>query len=70
MLKALNGNIRLIETMLVLNHLGFNRSIEIGNISVLHPNSKTTGLTASNRELLYCWNRLNSLSPVNGINKF
>lgn len=70
MLRALNGNVRLMETMLVLNHLKYNTPIQIGNISVIHPDSESSGISASNKELLYCWNRLNNLKPTKGINKF
>jgi hypothetical protein len=56
--------------MLVLNHLKYNAPIQIGNISVIHPDSESSGISASNKELLYCWNRLNNLKPTKGINKF
>jgi hypothetical protein len=37
MLEAANGNIRLIETMLVLNNMEFSDDIRIGQIHVVNP---------------------------------
>lgn len=76
MLKATNGNIELIEAMLVLNNLRFNTkdAINIGNISVLAPRGdvrgKSEGFAASNNELMYSWNVLNRLSPLSSDDNF
>jgi hypothetical protein len=58
MLKAVNGNIELIEAMLVLDNLTFNKDIRIGNLQVISPFSTAMGLTASNKELMYNWKKL------------
>lgn len=58
MLKAVNGNIEMIEAMLVLNNLTFNKGIELGSIQVISPFSTAMGLTASNKELDYNWKKL------------
>ena len=53
MLKAANGNIEMMEAMLVLNNIKFSGTAKIGKISIISPNSKTNmlGLEASNKEL-------------------
>ena len=63
MLKAVNGNIEMIEAMLVLNNIDFGGEISLGGIRVLDPHqSKITGegggLTARNKELMYSWKAL------------
>lgn len=58
MLKAVNGNIEMIEAMLVLNNITSNKELQIGNIQVISPFSKAMGLTASNKELSYNWKKL------------
>lgn len=70
MLKAANGNIELMEAMLVLNACNFNRPIQIGRIDVISPFSTAQGLSASNKELLYCWNKLNHFANVEGKDNF
>lgn len=64
MLKAVNGNLELMEAMLVLNSMNFSKPIELGLIDVINP-FQAEGLSASNKELAYSWNKLNSLIPVN-----
>jgi hypothetical protein len=60
MLKAYTGNIELMEAMLVLNRLSFNKDINIGRIDVIGINyNHAEGTYASNKELLYNWNKLN-----------
>ena len=58
MLKAVNGNIEMMEAMLVLNNITFSKPVNLGGIQVISPFSKAMGLTASNRELNYNWKRL------------
>lgn len=68
MLEAVNGNIELIETMLVLNNLPTLFSGEyangvIGHVNVLNSWSGT-GVSATNEELLYCFKKLNKHSKL------
>lgn len=62
MLKAANGNIELIEAMLVLNNIGFSKNVQLGGIQVISPFSTAMGLTASNKELKYNWTKLMSIA--------
>ena len=65
-LKAANGNIELMETMLVLNNLKFNKPINIGKMQVISPfGNDAQGLSASNNELKYNWNKLIQVSTKN-----
>lgn len=57
-LKAANGNVELMESMLILNNLNFNKTVQIGGIQVINPFSDALGLTASNKELMYNWKKL------------
>lgn len=70
MAEAVNGNIEMIESLLMLNQCNNMGNKIIGKIQVVNPNS-ATGITMSNEQLLYCWNQLNSLSddPV-AVDKF
>ncbi len=70
-LKAANGNIELMEAMLVLNNIQFNRTVQIGRIDVISPFSEVAqGLTATNKELKYNWDKLMKLKPLNQVNQF
>lgn len=67
MLKAAKGNIEMMEAMLVLNNLNFSQPVNIGKISMMSFNSKSEkahGLEASNKELMYSWNKLNQVAPI------
>lgn len=65
MLEATNGNIRLIETMLVLNNMQFNGDINIAQIHVVNPYG-STGTWAPNNQLLYSFNKLMDLAKSQG----
>ena len=65
MLEATNGNIRLIETMLVLNNMKFNGDINIAQIHVVNPYG-STGTWAPNNQLLYSFNKLMDLAKSQG----
>ena len=71
MLKAAKGNIEMIEAMLVLNNLHFSQPVTIGKISMISLNTKSErahGLEASNKELIYSWNKLNQVAPMDNEN--
>ena len=68
MLQAVNGNIEMIEAMLVLNNIpslftGEYSGAIIGGIQVMN-SWRGSGLTASNEELMYCWKKLNKYSKM------
>lgn len=65
MLEATNGNIRLMETMMVLNNLKFNDDINISQIHVINPR-KSKGTWAPNEQLLYSFNKLMDLAKSKG----
>ena len=62
MLEANNGNIRLIETMLVLNNMDFSDDINIAQIHIVNPNG--SGRWSPNEQLLYSFNKLMDLAKV------
>ena len=64
MLKATNGNIRLMETLLVLNNLQFNDDIHVSQIHIVNPFSVNDlkGTWAPNEQLLYSFNKLMRLA--------
>ena len=63
MVESVNGNIELMETLLVLNQTNGLEGHTIGNIQVVNP-LYATGMYLSNEELLYCWNELNKHDSV------
>lgn len=65
MLQGANGNMELMEAMLVLNNIPdlFRDNAMVGNIQVLNP-KWNSGVSATNRELLYNFNELHRLSPL------
>ena len=72
MLQGYRGNMELIETMLVLNQLpmlfsGEYSSAVIGNVQVIN-SFRGKGISAQNEELVYTFNKLNSLSPLKAKN--
>lgn len=66
MLKATNGNIRLIETMLVLNNMQFNDDVNIAQIHVVNPR-KNSGTWSPNDQLIYSFDRLMDLAQSKGL---
>ena len=64
MLEATNGNIRLIETMLVINNI-FQSEVKIGQIHVIQPRHQQ-GTWAPNEQLTYSFNRLMDLAKTKG----
>lgn len=64
MVKAANGNIELMEAMLVLNSINFDKSVQIGKIDVISSYSTYAGLSMSNKELMYCWKKFQNISPT------
>lgn len=69
-IKATNGNIELMEAMAVLNNIQFNKSIQLGNISVLNPVFGQGAETNSNKELLYNWRKLRKTFNIDGEDQF
>ena len=67
MVDAINGNIELMETMLVINQLKGLQGYTIGNIQVVNPRF-ANGISMSNEELLYCFNELNKHDPISNNN--
>ena len=63
MVEATNGNIELMETMLIINQLSGLQGHTIGNIQVVNP-LYANGMKMSNEELLYCFNELNKHDSV------
>lgn len=65
MLQSVNGNIELMETMLVLNNIPelFDGNALVGNVHVMNPNYNS-GVSAGNQELLYCFNELDKHSKL------
>lgn len=63
MVEAVDGNIEMIETMLLINQMTGIEDYVIGSISVVNP-VYANGLSLTNEELMYCWNALNKHSSV------
>ena len=63
MLKALQGNVELMEAMLVLQNLKFNSNanLNIQEFKVINPYTQSS-LPASNREIMYSYNKLMTLA--------
>ena len=68
MVKGVQGNVELMETLLLLNNLTGIDGVTIGNISVVNP-LEGNGMRMSNEELAYCFRVMNSYYSV-GKNKF
>lgn len=70
MLQSVNGNIELMEAMLVLNNMTdlFKENAIVGDVAVYNPYS-LDGVSADNKQLLYCFNQLDKFESV-GINNF
>ena len=69
-IKAVTGNIELMETMAILNTIAFNKDVEIANVSVLNPILGQGMETNSNKELLYNWETLRRKFDLQGEDKF
>lgn len=65
MLEATNGNIRLIETLLVLNNMEFSDDVNIAQIHVIQPRHQQ-GTWSPNEQLQYSFNKLISLAKSKG----
>lgn len=65
MLLATNGNIRLIETMLVLNNMNFSDDIHIAQIHVVQPRHNR-GTWSPNEQLEYSFSKLMDLAKAQG----
>ena len=63
MAEAVDGNIELIETMLVINQLQGLQNVTVGNISVINP-WYTNAIQMSNEQLYYCFDELCKYSDV------
>lgn len=63
MAEAINGNIELMETMLIINQLSGLQGSVIGNVVVVNP-IDANGVQLRNKQLLYCFNELNKHYPV------
>lgn len=63
MLKAVDGNVELMEAMLVLQNLklGTNDNMNIQEFKLINPYTQTS-LPASNREIMYSYNKLMTLA--------
>lgn len=63
MAEAVNGNVELMETMLIINQLTGLRGHVVGNIQIVNP-LYANGMQMSNEQLLYCFNELNKHDSV------
>lgn len=63
MVEAVNGNIELMETMLLINQMSGIEGYTIGSVQVVNP-LYANGLYLTNEELLYCWQELNKYDSV------
>lgn len=64
MVEAVNGNIELMETLLLINQMSGIEGYTIGNVQVVNP-IYANGIQLTNEELLYCWKELNKYDSVN-----
>lgn len=64
-LEGTNGNIHLMEAMLVLNNMTFNDDINISQIHVVNP-TQLNGTWAPNEQLVYSFNKLMKLAKTKG----
>ena len=67
MLEATNGNIRLMETMLVLNNMSFSDDIHVAQIHIINP-MRGTGTWAPNEQVTYSFDRLMQIAKAQGKN--
>lgn len=63
MVDAVNGNLELMETLLVINQMQGIEGHTVGNIQIVNP-YQGKGMALTNEELLYCWKELNKHDAV------
>lgn len=63
MVEAVNGNLEMMETMLLINQLSGMEGKTVGSIQVVNPYTGS-GLGLSNEELIYSWRELNKHKAV------
>lgn len=63
MVQAINGNVELMETLAIIDHLTGLEDATIGEVSVVSP-SYARGITLSNEELFYCYKELNKHESI------
>ena len=63
MLEGVNGNVELMEIMAILNCTNGLEGFKIGNVKVINPYHYNS-ISASNEELLYCFNALNDRASM------
>lgn len=68
MAEAVNGNIEIMETMLIINQLTGLQGKVVGNIQVINPDM-ANGMQLSNEQAYYCFRELNKHDAVD-VNKF
>ena len=68
MAEAVNGNVEIMETMLIINQLTGLQGKVIGNIQVINPDT-ANGMQLSNEQAYYCFKELNKHDAVE-VNKF
>ena len=61
--EAVQGNVELMETMVLINQMRGIEGCTVGNVQVVNP-LYANGLGLSNEELLYCWKELNKHDSV------
>lgn len=61
--NAVNGNVEMIEMLLLINQMRGIEGYTVGNVFVVNP-LYANGLSLSNEELLYCWKQLNKHDSV------
>ncbi len=64
MVEGVQGNVELIETLLLINQMKGLEGCTIGNVQVVNP-IQANGISLTNEELIYCWNELNKHDKVN-----
>ena len=63
MVEGVQGNVELMETLLLINSLNGLEGQTIGNIQIVNP-AQARGISLTNEELIYCWNELNKHDKV------
>ena len=61
--EAVQGNVELMETMLLINQMKGIEGYTVGNVQIVNP-LYANGLGLSNEELMYCWKELNKHDSV------
>ena len=63
MVEGVQGNVELMETLLLINQINGLEGRTIGNIQIVNP-VYANGISLTNEELIYCWNELNKHDKV------